>query len=324
MIPVDLDHVAEVTGGTRPRRRQPGRRLGRDRLPRGRRPGTLFAALAGEHVDGHEFAAAAIEAGATAVLASKSLDVPCVVVDDVTAALAALARDNLTRTTPRSSASPDRRARPASRTCSRTSSKPPGPTIAPVGSFNNELGVPLTVLRADATTRYLVVEMGARGVGHIADLCAHRPPRRSASCSTSAPRTSASSARPRPSRRPRASSSRPLPADGIAVLNADDPLVSAMASRTSAQCAHVRRRPATSRLGPVTLDEDGQPHFTLTHDGATVSTSTCPRSARTTRSTPQLRLPPRSRRASTLRQIAERLATAERGVADADGAPRTR
>ena len=51
-----------------------------------------------------------------------------------------------------------------------------GPTVATAGTFNNEIGVPLTVLRATRDTRYLVVEMGARGVGHIAYLCGDRPP----------------------------------------------------------------------------------------------------------------------------------------------------
>jgi UDP-N-acetylmuramoyl-tripeptide--D-alanyl-D-alanine ligase len=45
-----------------------------------------------------------------------------------------------------------------------------GPTVAPARSFNNEIGLPLTVLRADEDTRYLVLEMGASGIGHIAYL----------------------------------------------------------------------------------------------------------------------------------------------------------
>jgi hypothetical protein len=67
-----------------------------------------------------------------------------------------------------------------------------GETVATAGNFNNELGVPLTVLRA-TPTRYLVVEMGARGIGHIAYLCEIARPT-SPPSSTSAPRTSASSA----------------------------------------------------------------------------------------------------------------------------------
>ena len=52
-----------------------------------------------------------------------------------------------------------------------------GPTVAAAGNLNNELGVPLTVGRVDAQTRFLVVEMGARGIGHIAYLCDIAPPR---------------------------------------------------------------------------------------------------------------------------------------------------
>ena len=51
-----------------------------------------------------------------------------------------------------------------------------GETVATVGNLNNELGVPLTVLRCTAETEYLVVEMGARGIGHIAELCRIAPP----------------------------------------------------------------------------------------------------------------------------------------------------
>ena len=50
------------------------------------------------------------------------------------------------------------------------------PTISPKGSFNNEIGVPLTALRVNADTRYLVSELGARGGGHIAWLCGMCPP----------------------------------------------------------------------------------------------------------------------------------------------------
>ena len=54
---------------------------------------------------------------------------------------------------------------------------PLGPTVAPPGSFNNELGLPWTALRADATTRHLVLELSARGAGHIAALCRIAQPR---------------------------------------------------------------------------------------------------------------------------------------------------
>ncbi|WP_324277406.1 Mur ligase family protein [Blastococcus brunescens] len=52
-----------------------------------------------------------------------------------------------------------------------------GPTVSPPGSYNNDIGLPLTVLDADEATRFLVLEMGARGTGHIARLCRIAPPR---------------------------------------------------------------------------------------------------------------------------------------------------
>ena len=110
-----------------------------------------------------------------------------------------------------SSRSPARRARPAPRTCWRRCSPTAGPTVATAAPSTTSSGCPLTVLRARPGTRYLVLEMGARGLGHIAELCAIAPPRRRRWCSTSAAPTSASSAVAGRSRRPRASWSRRCP-----------------------------------------------------------------------------------------------------------------
>ena len=142
--------------------------------------GGLFVALPGEHVDGHDFAAAALAGGAALVLAEREVDGPCVVVDDGERALGAIAREVL------------RRLRTAGEitvigitgSVGKTTTKdvlaqllePSGPTVAPVASFNNEIGLPLTVLRADASTRYLVLEMGASGPGHLEYLTDIAPP----------------------------------------------------------------------------------------------------------------------------------------------------
>ena len=132
-----------------------------------------------------------------------------------------------------SSASPAAPARPRRRTCSPRCSRRSGPTVAPPGSFNNELGLPWTALRADAGTRHLVLELSARGRGPHRRAVPRSRRRGSGWCSTSAARTSASSARSRRSPRPRASWWRRCPPDGVAVLNADDPRVAAMAARTA-------------------------------------------------------------------------------------------
>ena len=143
--------------------------------------GALFAALPGERVDGHDYAGAAAANGAAAVLAARPLPgiaAPVIVVSDVTLALGQLARAVLGRL-------PGATVVGITGSSGKTSTKDLtaqvverlGPTIAPEGSLNNEIGLPLTVLRADETTRYLILEMSARGIGHIAYLAGIAPPR---------------------------------------------------------------------------------------------------------------------------------------------------
>ena len=120
-----------------------------------------------------------------------------------------------------------------------------GPTVAPAGSLNNEIGLPLTALRAAEDTSYLVLEMGARGIGHIRYLTRPRP-------AEDRPRAQRRHRPHRRVRRPRAD--RPgqgragrgaARRTGVAVLNADDPLVRAMAARTKARvvCSAGPRKP---------------------------------------------------------------------------------
>lgn len=199
-------------------------------------PGSLFAAVRGERADGHDFAAAAVAAGAAAVLGSRPVDgVPVIVVPDVTAALAALARAVLARL-------PGATVVGITGSSGKTSVKDLtaqlterlGPTVAPEGSFNNELGLPLTVLRADQDTRYLVLEMAARGPGHIAALCEIAPPRIGAVLNVGRAHTemfgSLEGVAKAKGELPEA-----IGAGGVAVLNADDPRVMAMTGRTRAR-----------------------------------------------------------------------------------------
>ncbi len=267
MIPIDLDRVAEVTGGTV---HGDGTTVVESVVIDSRDVGaaTLFAALAGEHVDGHEFAAAAIEGGAAAVLASRQLDVPCVVVTDVTAALADLARHNLTQTSALVIGVTGSQGKTSVKDLLAHLLEASGPTVAPRGSFNNELGVPLTVLRADGETRFLVVEMGARGLGHICDLCEIAPPHIGVVLNVGSAHVGEFGSAEIIAQA-KGELVEALDVDGIAVLNADDPFVSAMASRTSARVLTFGVDGDVA-VGPVSLDEHGQPHFTLTHDGVTV------------------------------------------------------
>ncbi len=204
-------------------------------------PGALFVALPGERVDGHDYAATAVAAGAGAVLVTRelALDTPELVVDDTLAALATLATALVAEALPAGLATVG-----ITGSSGKTSTKDllaqvlaeAGPTVAPVGSFNNEIGVPLTATRIDVGTRFLVSEMGARGQGHITFLCGIAQPRVGVVVNVghahvgefgSVEAIAAA----------KGELVEALPADGWAVLNGDDRLVSAMAGRTLARVA---------------------------------------------------------------------------------------
>lgn len=234
-------------------------------------PGGLFAAFVGERVDGHDFATAALAAGAVGVLGTRPVDgVPMVLVADPRAALAALARISVERLTDAglnvigltgSSGKTTTKDYVAAVTAAL------GPTVAPPGSLNNELGYPYTALRADAATRYLVLELGARGAGHISYLCDIVRPRIGVVLNVGVAHLGefGSVAAIAAAKGELVAA---LPPDGVAVLNADDPQVAAMAQRTRARVLRVGQAPdADVRATDVTLDERGRPAYTLVVGG---------------------------------------------------------
>ena len=273
MIPMTLEAIADVVGGAVHDDPQQVTVTGPAFLDsRQVEPGGLFAAFAGEQVDGHEFAAAAVERGAAAVLAARPVGVPAVVVADQQEALGRLARHLL-------DALPRLRVLAVTGSQGKTSTKDllaavlgaAAPTVATFGSFNNELGLPLTVLRADETTQFLLLEMGARGRGHLRDLCRIAPPDVSLVLNVGKAHlgefgTQADIAAAK------GELVEVLDPDGVAVLNADDPLVAAMAARTSATVLTFGgSADADVRLADLRLDGQGRPHFTLAHGGSTES-----------------------------------------------------
>jgi UDP-N-acetylmuramoyl-tripeptide--D-alanyl-D-alanine ligase len=270
MIEMTLDEIAAVVGGTAHGEAVvSGGAFVDTRTPE---EGGLFVAIAGERVDGHDLAAAAGGAGAAAVLGSRPTDLPTVVVEDATAALGLLARHVVDRL-------PDTVVLAMTGSQGKTGTKDylahllseAGPTIATRGNFNNELGVPLTVLRATPDTRYLVVEMGARGVGHIAELCAIAPPRVAAVLNVGTAHIGEFGSREAIAAA-KGEIVEALPADGTAVLNADDDLVAAMASRTVAQVVTFGEAADAGTpdvaVSEVTTDELGRQSFELAHRGS--------------------------------------------------------
>lgn len=231
-------------------------------------PGGLFAALAGEHVDGHDFAVQALAGGAAAVISSRAVDEPCVVVDDVTSALGLLASHVLGRLDPVVIAVTGSQGKTSVKDMLAQVLEDSGPTIAPVGSFNNDLGVPLTVLRADQETAYLVIEMGARGLGHIASLCRIAPPDVAVVLNVGHAHVGEFGS-PDVTAQAKGEVVDALDAHGTAVLNADDARVAAMASRSQGRVLTFGGGGDVA-LGDVRLDDAGEPWFTLTHAGTTV------------------------------------------------------
>lgn len=231
-------------------------------------PGGLFVALAGEHVDGHDFASGAVAGGAAAVLGSRSTGVPTVVVDDPQAALHLLAGHVLRRLR---TLTPSLRVVAITGSQGKTSAKDmiaavlsdAASTVATYQSFNNELGLPLTVLRADPETRFLVLEMGARGIGHVAELCAVAPPDVSVVLNVGVAHLGEFGSQDAIARA-KGEIVEALGPDGVAVLNLDDPRVAAMAPRTRARVRTFGREVgAWLRVESVELDELGRPAFDL-------------------------------------------------------------
>ncbi len=278
MIPLSLGDVAGIVGGrvvdADPDVVVDGPAFLDSRSPE---PGGLFVAFVGEHVDGHDYALGAVEGGAAAVLGSRATGAPSVLVDDVQAALQELARAVLVRRRGLDDVPPVQVVA-ITGSQGKTSAKDMlgrvlsdhAPTVATAGSFNNELGLPLTVSRVTAETRFLVLEMGARGIGHLRELCEIAQPDISLVLNVGRAHIGEFGSQEAIAQAKGELVEALDAGGGTAVLNADDGRVRAMAERTSARALFFGRAPgADVRLGEVTLDDLGRPSFDLAAGGHT-------------------------------------------------------
>jgi UDP-N-acetylmuramoyl-tripeptide--D-alanyl-D-alanine ligase len=269
MIPLTLREVAAVVGAVPPPGPDAERPVsGAVRIDsRHVEPGDLFVAFPGAHADGHDFVGQAFERGAAAAIVTRGTAAagPMLLVTDARDAIQALAADQADR-------------RPSSTlvvgitgSSGKTTTKdllaqvlePDGPTIAPPGSFNNELGLPQTVLRADPSTRFLVLEMGARGIGHIAELVRIARPSVGVALNVGSAHVGEFGG-PEAIAQAKGEIVEGLPAAGLAVLNADDHRTRAMAARTRARIRLFGESPdADVRAEDVVLDDEGCARFVL-------------------------------------------------------------
>ncbi|MDQ0842180.1 UDP-N-acetylmuramoyl-tripeptide--D-alanyl-D-alanine ligase [Streptomyces sp. V1I6] len=265
MIALSLAEIAEIVGGQSHDIPDPATLVTGPVVidSRAVEPGSLFAAFQGEKVDGHDYAERAVAAGAAAVLATRPLGVPAIVVDDVQSALGRLARHVVERLGTKVVALTGSAGKTSTKDLIAQVLQRKGPTVWTPGSLNNEIGLPLTALRATNETEHLVLEMGARGIGHIRYLTELTPPRIGLVLNVGTAHIGEFGGREQIAQA-KGEMVESLPEDGVAVLNADDPLVRAMASRTKARVLLFGEADdAAVRAENVRLTELGQPTFTL-------------------------------------------------------------
>ncbi|MFK8909081.1 UDP-N-acetylmuramoyl-tripeptide--D-alanyl-D-alanine ligase [Streptomyces sp. YS-3] len=265
MIALSLAEIAEIVGGQSHDIPDPSAQVTGSVVidSRAVAPGSLFAAFAGERADGHDYARVAYEAGAVAVLATRPVGVPAIVVDDVQGALGALAREVVRRLGTDVVALTGSSGKTSTKDLIAQVLQRHAPTVYTPGSLNNEIGLPLTALTATSETRHLVLEMGARGIGHIRYLTGLTPPRIGLVLNVGSAHIGEFGGREQIAQA-KGELVEGLPEDGCAVLNADDPLVRAMASRTKARVLLFgEAEDADVRAENVRLTAAGQPSFRL-------------------------------------------------------------
>lgn len=284
VIPLNARRIAEIIGG---------RLLGVDAQQDGpvvehvstdsreAGPGVLFVAKPGEVTDGHRFVASAFAAGSPLALVEREIldedgaAFPSVRVDDVVEAMGTLANWVVRHLRQEN----DLKVVAVTGSVGKTTTKDllraifseMGPTVAPQGSYNGEVGVPLTVFRTDASTRYLVVEMGATHIGNISYLCRMVAPDVGAVlCVGSAHAGEFGGVENIAIAKGEMVEA--LSADGVAILNDDDDRVRLMHTRTQAPVvffgtgeSNTLSTPPAARVWAedVSTDDDGHPSLTL-------------------------------------------------------------
>jgi UDP-N-acetylmuramoyl-tripeptide--D-alanyl-D-alanine ligase len=234
------------------------------------RAGQLFVAIVAER-DGHDYIPAALAAGAGASLTQREPGHgTAIVVADTAAALLALGAWGRSRLHAEVIGVTGSVGKTSTKDLTRAALGAGLRTFANEKSFNNDQGLPVTILAAPDDTEALVLEMGMRGFGEIARLCAVGRPTIGVVTRVAAAHTERLGGIDGVARA-KAELVEALPASGAAILNADDPRVRAMASLTDAEAILFgRAEDAQVRLVDLRLDELARPRFTVVSPWGTV------------------------------------------------------
>lgn len=233
------------------------------------RPGGLFVALQGEHEDGHRYVPEAFDRGAAAVLVRDGFAVqgPAVRVPSTGEALLRLAADERSRSEARVIGITGANGKTSTKDMAAAVLGTAYRTHASPGSFNNEVGLPVTLLGAPPDTEVVIAELGARHVGDVALLCTVARPDVVVVTNVGVAHMEAfgswqaiveASAEPVEA----------LTAGGVAILNADDPVAAGYGARTQARVVKFGRSSAADvRAEAESLGRDGRASFDLVAGG---------------------------------------------------------
>ena len=270
---VTVKDVVEITGG-RAINVDPSTRIsGFVTDSRAELAGKAFIALRGEVFDGHEFALSAVASGAPVAIVEQDIDGPAIVVSSTLKAYADIAASHLTRLR---SVNPALVVVAVTGSSGKTSTKdllahvlaPLGEVVAPLGSFNNEVGLPATVLSAQESTRVLVLEMGMRGLGHIAYLCRIAAPDIPVVLNVGSAHMGEVGSREGIAAAKSEIIEHAAPS-AVSVLNMDDPLVRAMAAQAHGPIRYFGETEGADLLiEDVRLDDKSRASFSITYAGA--------------------------------------------------------
>jgi UDP-N-acetylmuramoyl-tripeptide--D-alanyl-D-alanine ligase len=231
--------------------------------------GVVFVALHGERLDGHAFLAEAFERGAVAAIVDEDrpIEGPAVRVADTGEALLALAADERNRFEGTVVAVTGANGKTSTKDLATAVVATNRSTHASPSSFNNEVGLPMTLLGAPPRTEVIVAELGARRIGDVRRLCEVARPHVAVVTNIGVAHIEifgSWSAIVEAGAEPVEA----LGTDGVAILNADDPVVAGYASRTAARVVTFGRAAgADVRAESVQLAPDGRASFDLRMDG---------------------------------------------------------
>lgn len=233
------------------------------------KPGDLFVAIKGENFDGHDFIEQAFERGAVAAMVSSPIEELSLLVDDTLIGLGKVAKYHRHNLDAKVIAITGSSGKTSTKDLLAATLQQFGSTISPIGSFNNEIGLPNTILSAENNTKYLVLEMGMRGIGHIDYLCEIAAPDVAAVINVGTAhiellgtREAIAAAKGEILQR--------LKTTGTQVLFADDNLVSQMSGKANPKkITFGQSESADVKISNLVMDQSARPAFEISYGGQT-------------------------------------------------------